>query len=152
MRRLENFCGNPRRSLRSTTQKAAGRVRLVLLPSLIAQIPAFSVMRRVAGVSRRSISLAVDFLSSAERHAGSEVSTPSGFLRSNARAYFLCSRARLFVRRASFSRRGVNRPQSNATGLKLLSQSPQLMSDTETTRLTTAKASSSGPTRLPRLQ
>jgi hypothetical protein len=100
VRRLEHFCGNPRHSLRSTTQKAAGRVRLVLLPSLIAQIPAFSVMRQVAGVSRRSISLAVDFLSPAERRAGSEASTPSGFLRSNARANFLCSRARLFVHRA----------------------------------------------------
>src|ERR1700740_2659319 len=86
VRRLEHFCGNARHSLRSTTQKAAGRVRLVLLPSLIAQIPAF--MRQVAGVSRRSISLAVDFLSPAEHHAGSEVLTPSGFIRSNARAKF----------------------------------------------------------------
>src|SRR4029077_17579208 len=49
--------------------KSSGAVRLVLLPSLIAQIPAFSVM----GQGRRSISLAVNFLSPAERHAGSEV-------------------------------------------------------------------------------
>ena len=70
MRRLERFCGNPRHSLRSmTTQKDPGPVRLVSLPSLIAQIPAFSVM----GQDRRTISLAVDFLSPAERHAGSEV-------------------------------------------------------------------------------
>jgi hypothetical protein len=69
VRRLERFCGNPRHSLRSTTQKASGPVHSVLLPSLIAQIPAFSVM----GQGRRSISLAVDFLSPAERHAGSEV-------------------------------------------------------------------------------
>jgi hypothetical protein len=69
VRRLERFCGNPRHSLRSTTQKAPGPVHSVLLPSLIAQIPAFSVM----GQGRRSISLGVDFLSPAERHAGSEV-------------------------------------------------------------------------------
>src|SRR5690348_16642714 len=75
VRRLERFCGNPRHSLRSTTQKAAGPVRLVFLPSLIAQIPAFRVMAQ----GRRSISLAVGFLSPAERHAGSEVRTPSGF-------------------------------------------------------------------------
>ena len=68
VRRLECFCGNPRHSLRSTTQKAPGPVRLVLLPLLIAQIPGFSVMRQ----GRRSISLAVNFLSPAERHAGSE--------------------------------------------------------------------------------
>jgi hypothetical protein len=126
VRRLERFCGNPRHSLRSTTQKAPGPVRLVLLPSLIAQIPAFSVM----GQGRRSISLAVDFLSPAERHAGSEVLTPSGFLGSNARANFLCS-AFDFLCMGLF---GVNRLLSNATGLKLLSQSPRLMSDTATTR------------------
>jgi hypothetical protein len=67
VRRLERFCGNPLNSLRSL--KAAGPLRLVFLPSLIAQIPAFSVV----GQGRRRISLAVDFLSPTEHHAGSEV-------------------------------------------------------------------------------
>jgi hypothetical protein len=44
--------------------------------------------------------LAVDFLSPAERHAGSKVETRSGFLSSNARANFLGTRVRLFVHRA----------------------------------------------------
>ena len=64
-------------------------------------------------------------LSPAERHAGSAVATPFGFLRSDAGA-IICVAAFDFL----VSRSGVNRPQY-ATGLKLLSQSPQLMSDTE---------------------
>ena len=96
MRRLERFCGDPRHSLRSTAQKAERPLRLVLLPSLIAEIPGFSVV----GQGRWRISLAVDFLSPAERHAGSKAETPSGFLSSNARANFLGTRVRLFVHRA----------------------------------------------------
>jgi hypothetical protein len=92
VRRLERFCGNPRQSLRSTTQKAPG----VLLPSLIAQIPAFSVM----GQGRRSISLAVDFLSPAERHAGFRGLNALWLSPFQRRTNFLCSRVRLFVHRA----------------------------------------------------
>jgi hypothetical protein len=99
-------------------------VRLVLRPSLIAQIPAFSVMEQ----DRRNISLAVDFLSPAERHAGLNALWLSPFQRA---LIFLCGRVRLFVHRG-FSRKGVNPLQSNPTGLKLLSQSPRLMSDTAT--------------------
>jgi hypothetical protein len=101
-------------------------VRSVLLPSLIAQIPAFSVM----GQGRRSISLPVDFLSPAERHAGSEVKRPLAFSVPT-RARILCVAAFDFLCIGLFAQ---GREPASATGLKFLSQSPRLMSDTATAR------------------